>query len=405
MVKIDNCRVRSTGRKHKDHLHLRSATEVHWRGLKQDWAETRRLHVVLSVLPIIPNIQFLSLCDVEINEAQQAIIFELSTLRTLVARFCRFHPSTMVPPFSHVTALRLANIDTQTTRRLLTIFASTLETLEVGYFHGGIGGILQGGLIELPKLSTFTMAYHEYGTSQAILDIFKGYTSITTLHISIHHNLSGLSFHHSDLPALRSLTCDHHLAASLMPERPVTTYVEIFFSGKKRFCKLLTALSKTPAGITNLKLFVHDNLSLLLPSLATALQHLEQLTLKFCARAPLLATRSSDHFSSQPLHNRPGAATMLLPKLKWVTLSVDDYIYSYFPPESLLKECFIPLCPVLEVFECLCFAVSNPSFEFDQLPEPQRVWKVRRLPDGSWERQGPPPIPISIATKTLRAAP
>ena len=404
MVKIDNRRVTSTGRKHKDHLHLRSATEIHWRGLKQNWAETRRLHVVLSVLPIVPNIRLLSLCDADINEAQQAIIFGLSTLRTLVVQFCRFHPSTIAPPFSHVTALKLANIDTQTTRRLLTVFASTLETLEVGYLYGTIGSILRGGLIDLPKLSTFTMAYHEYGTSKAILDIFKGYTSITTLHISIHHSLSGLSFHPSDLPALRSLTCDHHLAVSLMPERSVTTYVEIFFSGKKRFSKLLNALSKTRAGITNLKLFVHDNLSLLLPSLATPLQNLEQLTLKFCARAPLLLTRSSDHFSSRPLHNAPGAATVVLPKLKWVTLSVDDYIYSYFPPESLLKECFIPLCPVLEVYEYLCFAVSDSSFEFGQLPEPQRIWKVRRLPDGSWERQGPPPIPIP-ATKTLRAAP
>ena len=275
MVKIDNRRVRSTGRKHKDYLHLRSATEVHWHGLKQNWAEKRRLHAVLSVLPIIPNIQLLSLCDADINEAQQGIIFKLSTLRTLVVQFCRFHPSTMAPPFSHVTALKLVNIDTQTTRRLLTIFASTLETLEVNYFHGTIGSILQRGLIELPKLSTFAMTCHVYGTNQALLDTLKGYTSITTLHISFPHNFSDPSFHHSCLPALRSLTCDHHLAIGLIPERPVTKYVEVLFPDRERSWKLLNALSKTRAGITNLKLFVHDNLSLFLPSLATSLQHLK----------------------------------------------------------------------------------------------------------------------------------
>ena len=399
MVRIDNRRVRFKGWKHKDHLHFRSVTEVHWHGLKQDSAEQMQLHVVLSTLPIIPNIRLLSLCNADINEAQQTIIFGLSTLRTLAVQRCHFRPSTGAPPVSHVTALKITKIHTQTTRHLLTIFASTLETLSVGYLYGTIGSILQGGLIELPKLSSFTIEYHEYGTIHGVMDTFKRYTSITTLHISFHHNLD-LSFHHSDLPALRSLTCDHHLAASLMPERPVTTYVEIFVFGLERFGKLLTALSKTRARITNLKLFVHDKLSLLLPSLAAPLQHLERLTLQFCASTPMLSTRSPDYPSGQPFHNPPGAATVVLPKLKWVTITVDEYRYSDFPPELLLNEYFIPLCPMLEVFEYLCFAVSNPSFEFDRLPEPKRVWKARRLLDGSWERQGPPPIPA----KTLRAA-
>ena len=407
MVRIDNRHVKFKGWKNKDHLHLRSATEVHWRGLKQNSAEKRQLHVVLSTLPIIPNIRLLSLCNADINEAQQTIIFGLSTLRTLVVQRCHFHPLTRAPPFSHVTALKLANIDTQTTRRLLTIFASTLETLSVGYLYGTIDSILQGGLVELPKLSTFTIERHEYGTIYGFMDTFKRYTSITTLHFSFPYNFSDLSVHHSDFPALRSLTCDHHLAVILMPERPVTTYVEIFVFGRERFLTLLNALSTTRVGITNLKLFVHDNLSLLLPSLAAPLQHLEQLTLMFCPGTPLLSTRSPLYPSGQPLHNPPGAATVVLPKLKWVTISVDEYRYSYFPPESLLNECFIPLCPVLEVFEYLYFAVSNPSFELDRLPEPKRVWKVRRLPDGSWERQGPPPIPIPIPIpgKILRAAP
>ena len=73
------------------------------------------------------------------------------------------------------------------------------------------------------------------------------------------------------------------------------------------------------------------------------------------------------------------------------------------PPEWLLKDCFIPLSPALEVFECLHLAVFIPSCGFDRLLEPKRAWKVRRLLNGSWERQGPPPIPIPA--KTTRAAP
>ena len=281
----------------------------------------------------------------------------------------------------------------QTTRRLLTVVASTLETIEIGYFDGIIGNILQGGLIGLPKLSTFTMEYYyEYWTGQTF-DIFKKYTSITVLHILFDHNLSNMSFHHSDLPALRSLTCDRHLAMSLIPKRPVKTYVEVLFSRDERPCRLLNALSKTRAGITNLKLFVPYNFYSLLPSLATSLQHLEQLTLKVCASMLLWV---ADHLSGQPLHNLLEATAVGLPKLKWVTISVDDYISSYSPSESLLEKLFFLVCPALEVFECLCFAVFSPSFEFDRLREPSWAWKVWRLPDGGWERQGPPLIPIPI---------
>ena len=403
MVKIDNRHVRSTGWKRKDRSHLRSATEVHWRGLKRNWVEKRRLHVVLSVLPIIPNIRLLSLYRADINEAQQAVIFGLSTLRTLEVEGCRFHSSTMAPPFSHVTALKLTVMDVHTTRRLITIFASTLETLSIGYFCGRIDYILQTELIELPKLTTFTMSYDGFGTSQLTFDAFRRYTSITTLHIFFYDKHFDISVHRSDLPALRSLTCYHHLAISLIPERPVTTYVEVLFAGRKRFWTLLHALSMTQAGITNLKLFVPDTFCSLLPSLATYLQHLEQLTLRFCNHVPSLETPSPSHLSEQLLHNPP----VVLPKLRRVTILV-DYDKFHLPPESLLKECFIPLCPALEVFECLYCSFMSPIFwlEFDQLPGPKGAWEVRRLPDGSWERQGPPPIPIPIPIPagTLRAA-
>ena len=398
-MRIDNYYLKSTGWKRKDHLHLRSATEVYWWNLKGRWAEKRRLHTVLSVLPIIPNIQLLSLNDAIINEAQQAIIFGLSTLRTLVVHSCQFRHSTRALPFSHINTLKLLRNDMQTTRRLITIAASTLETLEVHYSYG-TGSILEGGLIELPKLSTFTMTKYEYETSRVIWDTFKRYTSITTLYIRFHHNLPEISPHHSDFPALRSLTCDPHLAMSLIPKRPVTTYVEVFFLNGERLWALFNALSE--ARITNLTLFVPDDFSSLLPSLGTSLQHVERLTLRFCAHE-YSSGRAPYHLLGQPLHDPPGEAAVVLPKLKWVTISIDDQKFTRYPPESLLEEGFVPVCPVLEVFEYLSFAFCDHGFD-----EPKRVWKVRRLPDGSWERQGPPPIPTPTAVptpaKTLHAA-
>ena len=399
MASIGNYYLKSTGWKRKDHLRLRSATEVYWWGLKGNWSEKRRLHTILSVLPIIPNIQLLSLDYAIINEAQQAIIFGLSTLRTLVVQSCQFHHSTKTLPFSHVNTLKLLRNDMQTTRRLITISASTLETLEVHYSYG-TGSILEGGWIKLPKLSTFIMKKHEYETSGVIWDTFKRYTSITSLCIRFHHNLMEISPHHSDFPALRSLTCDAHLAMTLIPRRSVTTYVEAFFLNGERLWALFNALSE--ARITKLTLFVPDDFSSLLPSLGTSLQHVEQLTLKFCAHE-YSKGRSGYHLLGQPLHDPPGEVAMVLPRLKWVTISIDDQKFTRYPPESLLEEGFVPVCPALEVFEYLCFSYCDHGFD-----EPTRVWKVRRLPDGSWERQGPPPTPtptaIPIPAKTLHAA-
>ena len=401
MATIDNYYLKSTGWKRKDYLHLRSATEVYWCGLKGNWTEKRRLHIVLSVLPIIPNIQLLSLYHAIINEAQQAIIFGLSTLRTLEVQSCQFHHSTRALPFLHVNTLKLLRNDMQTTRRLITISASTLETLEVHYSYG-TGSILEGEWIKLPKLSTFTMKKYEYEISRAIWDTFKQYTSITTLHIRFHHNFMDISLHHSDFPALRSLTCDPYLAVSLIPNRPVTTYVEVLFLMGERLWALFNALSEARARITNLTLFVPDDFCSLLPSLGTSIQHVERLTLKFCAHE-YLSGRSPYHLSRQPSHDPPGEADVILPKLKWVTISIDDEKSTRYPPELLLKGGFAPVCPALEVFEYLCFPFCDHGFD-----EPKRVWKVRRQPDGSWERQGPPPIPtptaVPMPARTLHAA-
>jgi len=70
-----------------------------------------------------------------------------------------------------------------------------------------------------------------------------------------------------------------------------------------------------------------------------------------------------------------------------------------------LKGCLMPVCPVLEEFECVYSAAPSYFFPLYQLPEPTRAWKVRTLPDGGWERQGPPPIPIPIPASTLHVAP
>ena len=400
MVKIDNFGVRSTGWKHKDRLHLRLATEVHWSGRERNRAESWRLHAVLSVLPIIPNIRILSLRNADINGAQQAIIFGLSTLRRLVVQSCQFSLSRRALPSSHVAALKLANNDFQTTYRLLLISSPTLESLEVGYFDGTVGSILRGGLIALPKLSTFTMENHGRGTTPAILDTLKQYTSITTLHVIVHRDppypipadLSSL------LPALRSLTCNPHLAVKLILKRPVKTYVEIAFSDEVGFWRLVYKLSKARTGITDLKLFVPDFFRTILPSLAITFQRLEQLTLK-------VYSRSSYPYIPSPLHNSHGAATVVFPKLKGVAIWVDDHVYTYFTPEWLLKECFVPACPALEAFEWLHVTLFSPIFNFNWLPEPRQEWKAWKLPDGSWERQGPPPIPVAIPAKTLHAEP
>ena len=407
-MNIDNYRVISTGWKRKDRLHLRSATEVHWRGLEQNWAEKWRLNAVLSVLPTIPNIQVLSLHNAPINKAQQAIIFGLLTLRTLVVHFCRFHPSTKPLPLSHVTVLKLTHTDLQTTRRLLTIFASTIETLEIGLFDGTIDSVMQGGLIKLPKLSKLTIKNHLYGARSAILDTLKQWTSITTICVLLHHDLAAMSLHDSDLPALRSVTCDHRLAKRLIPKRPVTTYVEVLSSREESPWMLLNALSQTRAQITSLKLLVPENFYSFLPALAPFLQDLEQLTLVTSACAPWLwlGARSPDHLSGQEFHNPPAAAAVTLPKLKWVAIWVEYYhfIHTEYPPERLLKECFVPACPTLEVFEYLG-VLSCSGFQFSRLLEPKKTWRARRLPDGSWERQGPPPIPTHIPVTKLYATP
>ena len=406
-MKIDNLQVISTGWKCRDRLHLRSATQVFWRGLKQNWDEKWRLHAIVSVLPTIPNLRLLSLQNADINEAQQAIIFGLLSLRTLVVRSCRFHPSANPLPLSNVTTLKLAHNDLQTARHLLKIFAATVETLEVGYFDGTIGQVLQGGSIELRKLSTFTVKCQQPRTRSAILDTLRRCPSITTICVLLHDNLAGMSLHHSDLPALRSVTCNHQLAMRLIPKRPVTTYIEVVSSKDARPWALLHALSQTSAQITSLNLLVPDKFYSLLHALAPSLQHLEQLTLT-SAYAPMLwlGARPPDHLSEQELHNPPGASAVILPKLKRVAIWVDYYllIRTEYPPERLLKECFVPACPVLEVFECLG-VLHCARFQFGWLPEAKKAWKARRLPDESWEQQGPPPIPTHVPAKKLYAVP
>ena len=378
VVRIDHWRVRSTGSKSKDRLHLRSATEVHWRGWKHNQGENKRFHAVLSVLPTVSNICLLSLRDVEINKAQQAIIFGLSTLRTLVVHSCRFYPSTKPLPLSPVTALKVSDTDEETIRRLLTLLATTLESLEVD--SSTICSTLQGGLIELPKLSTFTINRDQHSFSApnlAMLDTFKRYTSITTISIFCYYSLSEIPFHHSDLPALCSLTCDDQLAMIMIPKRPVTTYVEIGHLRKPGQLDLLNALSKTRARITRLTLFVPYETRSVLPSLATYLQHLEQLTLRSNAIMP---------WSPQ--------AGIILPKLKWVTVWIipRDWTSRF----EWLLEHIIPTCPALEVLEYLG-TLSEYSMTHNLPPVSRRAWRVQRLPDGSWERLGPPPIPTPPA--------
>ena len=159
----------------------------------------------------------------------------------------------------------------------------------------------------------------------------------------------------------------------IIPKWPVTTYVEIGFYRISGQLDLLNTLSKSRAHITRLTLFIPYATRSLLPSLATYLQHLEQLTLRSNAVMP---------WSPQ--------VGMILPKLKWVTVWIisRDWTSRF----EWLLEYIIPTCPVLEVLECLGTATNYDLYE-DPPPKPALEWRVWRLPDGSWEHPGPPPIP------------
>ena len=235
----------------------------------------------------------------------------------------------------------------------------------------------------------------------AILNTFNQYKSITTVCITSEFNPPILSFHHSDFPALRNVTCDQDLAVSLIPQRPVTTYVEARSRKDGGRERLLNSLSKARAKITHLQLVGPNKFYSLLPSLATSLQHLEQLTIKglhysrgWCRGSVL---------SGPPPFNTSGEVVATLPKLKRFTYLQEYHTFREFPLEEAVKTWVIPVCPALEVFECLFFSYA-PDFENDRLLEPARAWKIRRLPDGSWERQGPPPFPTPVPAKKLGAS-
>ena len=55
----------------------------------------------------------------------------------------------------------------QTNCRLLTILATTVETLD-----GTVGSILQDGLIDFPKLSAISMRTLQYGVGLAVSSTF-----------------------------------------------------------------------------------------------------------------------------------------------------------------------------------------------------------------------------------------
>ena len=311
-------------------------------------------------------------------------------------------PSTKPLPLSRVIALKCVYTGVQTIRHLLTLLATTVESFEIAYYDDPIGPTLQDGMIELPKLSSFTMKCRQQSDGLAILDTFNQYKSITTIHIHFFRSLPEVSFHHSDFPALRSVKCDRNLAVSLIPQRPVTTYVETH-SIRVRFGELFNSLSKTRANITNLNIVVSDEFYPFLPSIAASVPHLEHLTLRslhydMCWFEPNV-------LSGRLPFNTPGSVVATLPKLKSVTYCVANHFYTDIRLQKILRTILTPVCPALEMFECLFFAAFTPEFASPSLPEPTREWKVRRLPDGSWERQGPPPIPTHAPAKKLSAVP
>jgi hypothetical protein len=392
IVKIDNRLTKSTGWKCKDRLYLRSAAEVHWSGSTRNWAEWARLHIVLSILPTIPNIRLLSLRGANINGAYQAVIFGIISLRILRVHSCRFFPTTRPLPVSHITVLRVADTSVQTHRYLLEVLATNLEAIEVSGFNETIDSALQDGLVAFPKLSSFVMACRNiFVSSLGTLKVLSPYTSITTLCIFTEYTIPDLpSFDRSFLPALRSLTCRCKLATALIPGRPVTTYVEVRCHPHGHYHGFFDALSKSSARVTSLHLFARD-LSSTLPLSDFSCQYLEQLTIECHC--------SSKYFpiSGGWLHRPPRA--LVFPKLKRVQIWARCQKLIGRPPafmyQRLLQQWFIPICPALEVFECL-LARFIEYVDFSRTPEPELEWKMRRLSDGRWEQQGTPPIPLDF---------
>ena len=386
-------------------MRLRLATEVRWRGLKESRAERKRLHVVLSVLPTIPHIRLLSLRNADIDEVQQNTIFGISSLRTLVVDSCQFVVPAKTLPRSHITALKLAQNDVRATRHLLTTLAPTLETISVDEYDVAVSYILQTESVALPRLSTFIMEdiYH-WGYYSAVMGTPKWYGSITTLCIRYCSCLSEFYFANSDLAALRILTSDYTLASRLIPGRPVTTYMEALCTRGVITRRVLPALSGSRERITNLHLFVHHDLYPALPSLASSCPHLAQLTLRtWYLPSAWLWSCARDCLLGRPFRGLPTSASAgaVFPRLKLVTILVNYSKYRDLPPvfiyEWMLRGIVGLVCPALAWFECLDVHHAT-VFEVGRPAEPKRAWKVRRQSDGSWERQGPPPIKASAAS-------
>jgi hypothetical protein len=191
----------------------------------------------------------------------------------------------------------------------------------------------------------------------------------------------------------------YRVALKLKPEQPVIVHVEFRSTIHPLFSThelndLLAALSKTRAQVTSLKMLVPDHLYSLLPALASTCQHLEHLTIKFCHTPEHCSrTHASDHLLRQSFCTPPGAMAAVLFNLKSVEIWAEHDYPFLFIYERLLKEKFVPICPALVLFECVCTLLPF-SFELDEPPEPRQAWKARRLSGGNWEQQGPPPIPL-----------
>ena len=384
-------------------MRLRLATEVHWRGLKKSRAERKRLRVVLSVLPTIPHIRLLSLRNADIDEGQQNTIFRISSLRTLVVDSCQFVVTAKPLPRSRITSLKLAHNDVRATRHLLTTLAPTLETINVDIYDMAASYILLNESVALPRLSTFIMDNtYNWGYCLAVMGTPKRYGSITTLCIRYCSCLSEFSFTKSDLPALRILTSDYGQASTLIPGRPVTTYMEAPCIQRANTRGVLVALSGSRERITSLELFVHHDLYSVLPSLASSCQHIAQLTLQTShIPSAWLWSCARDRLLGRPFRGLPTSASAVFPRLKRVKILVTYSKCRDLPPvciyEWMLRGIVVLVCPALTWFECLDVHHTTP-FDLDRPGEPKQAWKVRRQSDGSWEQQGPPPVKASAAS-------
>jgi len=171
---------------------------------------------VLSIISGPSSLHTLVLTWLNVKPAQQQLILSIKSLRFLKLINSSFVPTPMVLPRSSITTLWLEDPSVAPIKHLLTLLASSLETLRSrGPWPGAINVL---GSTQLPRLTFFEELYQEHFPRW---EHFASFSNIKVLIISSF----GIHFPPKDiLPHLTYLCAPHNIASALLPGRPVRTY-------------------------------------------------------------------------------------------------------------------------------------------------------------------------------------